>query len=265
MLARANPMTRAFGQSETGRRRRNEDSFAVRTDLGLFVVADGMGGHAGGNVASRLVVDTLERFFDQLGDGDLGFDTKGLATSVAGSSGSQANSTIAEQRVDLAIRMCKREVERRAVGDLAPMGTTLVTVLVREGRAILAHVGDSRVYRLRDGHIEQMTRDHSLCAELEAAGGHDLAKRLTGPFTAMVTRSIAAYSNAKPDIRIEQVRPGDRYLLCTDGLSGALEDDAIAQVMRSCEDPQEASCLLVQRAYAAGSMDNITAVVVDPE
>lgn len=253
MIASEHVMVRAFGQSETGRRRRNEDSFAVRPDLGLFVVADGMGGHAGGNVASRLVVETVERFFDQMGgDSDVGLDQN------------SQGSTLAEQRMDLAIRMCKREVERKAVGDLAPMGTTLVTLLVRDGRAVLAHVGDSRIYRLRNGRIEQMTRDHSLCAELEAAGGQDLAKRLTGPFTAMVTRSIAAYSNAKPDIRIEDMEPGDRYLLCTDGLSGALEPEAIAAILRTYEEPQEASCRLVQRALAAGSMDNVTAVVVDP-
>lgn len=242
-------MMRSFGQSETGRRRRNEDSFAVRPDLGLFVVADGMGGHAGGNVASRIVVDTLERFFDK--------------SDVADRDEEQGR-TLAKQRVDLAIRMCQREVERQAVGDLAPMGSTLVTILVRQNQAILAHVGDSRIYRLRDGRLEQMTRDHSLCAELEAAGGHDLARRLTGPYTAMVTRSIAAQSNSKPDIRIEQTRPGDRYLLCTDGLTDVLDMEAIAEVMRTYDEPEEVSCRLVQRAYSAGSMDNITAVVVDP-
>lgn len=253
MIASNPNMTRAFGLSETGRRRRNEDSFAVRPDLGLFVVADGMGGHAGGNIASRIVVDTLERFFDKLGDSDIGFGQD------------REQPSFAEQRVDLAIRMCKREVERRAVGDLAPMGTTLVCLLVREGKVVLAHVGDSRIYRLRNGVAEQMTRDHSLCAELEAVGGHDLVKRLTGPYTAMITRSISASTNSKPDIRVETVEPGDRYLLCSDGLTDRLSAEAIAEVMRTSEDPQEASSRLVQRAYASGSMDNITALVVDPE
>lgn len=241
-------MTTAFGHSETGRRRRNEDSFSVRSDLGLFVVADGMGGHAGGNVASRIVVDTLERFFDKVGTAP----------------DEQDDGEISAQRVDLAIRMCHRALERRAVGELATMGTTLVTLLVRGETAILAHVGDSRIYRLREGRIEQMTRDHSLCAELEAAGGHDLVKKLTGPYTAMVTRSISVNTNARPDLQIVPIQPGDRFLLCTDGLTDVLDAQAIAEVLRAPGTAEEASCRLVQRAYAAGSMDNITAVVVDP-
>ena len=241
-------MINAFGHSDTGRRRRNEDSFSVRSDLGLFVVADGMGGHAGGNVASRIVVDTLERFFDKVGT----------------PTDEQDGGKLSAQRVDLAIRMCHRTLSRRAVGELATMGTTLVTLLVRSGFAILAHVGDSRIYRLRDGQIEQMTRDHSLCAELEAAGGHDLVKKLTGPYTSMVTRSISVDTNARPDMLIEPIQPGDRYLLCTDGLTDALDAEAIAEVMRTSETSEEASCRLVQRAYSAGSRDNITAVVVDP-
>ncbi len=252
MIATRQAMPEAFGLSKTGRRPRNEDSFSTRSDLGVYVVAAGMGGHAGGHVASRLVVDTLERFFDQGGDSDVGMDAESQGVSLA------------EQRMDLAIRMCKREVERKAVGDLAPMGTTLAALLLRDGRAVLAHVGDSRIYRLRRGHLEQMTRDHSLCAELEAAGGHELVKRLTGPYTAMVTRSISAYSNAKPDIRTERTEAGDRYLLCTDGLSGALDAEAMASILRIYKEPQEAACRLVQLALAAGSMDNVTAVVVDP-
>ena len=243
-------MSHGVGRTDVGRRGNNEDSFAARDDLGLYVVADGVGGQEGGEVASRLAVDTLVGFFDRAGSPEL--ELEPWDTS---------DCTVAERRAELAIRMCQREVIRCSQGDLSMMATTLALVLVRDGRALLAHVGDSRIYRQRDGLLEQMTRDHSLFAELEAAGAGYIAHRLTGQLSAMITRSIAKNADATPDIRVEDVRPGDRFLLCSDGVSDVLEDDDLAHLLDSSE-PEAASAAIVHRAWLAGSHDNITAVVV---
>ncbi len=243
-------MVHGHGQSDLGRRDNNEDSFSVRDDLGLYVVADGVGGQEGGEVASRTAVDTMVGFFERVRD-NAGF---GLVDADARS--------VAEQRMELAVRMCQREVMRLSQGHLAKMATTLAVLLVGEGHVLIAHVGDSRVYRMRDGVLEPMTRDHSLSAELEAAGAGYIAQRLTGPLSAMITRSLARNSNATPDIRVEEARPGDRFLLCSDGTHDVVEHEELQTILRSCG-PDVGSRLIVDRARNLGGQDNITAVVVE--
>ncbi len=249
-------MSRGFAESKTGRRARNEDSFCVRPDLGLYVVADGMGGQRGGDVASRIVVDTLERFFDGMEQAD----TQSASTQ-------RETAALVRQRLDLAVRMCQQEVARHAVGSLQRMGSTVAAVLVRGEQAVIAHVGDSRVYRLRGERLERLTRDHSLVAELEAVrgeavGGHQRFSNLLGSWRSLLTRSVAVGCNARPDFRVETVESGDRYLLCSDGLLESLSDDQIEAVLVRY-DAEEACTQLVARAYGAGSSDNISVVVVD--
>lgn len=244
-------MSRGHARSFVGRRKRNEDAFVARRELGLYVVADGMGGHAGGNVASQIVVDTMESFFER-------------AASIESDHGPSSDEIEwAQQRMDLAIRMCQSEVSRRATGELAEMGSTLAAVLVRGRYAVIAHVGDSRIYRIREERCELLTRDHSVCAELEAAGGGELVKRLAGPFGAMITRSISLGSNAKPDMRMELTDPGDRFLICSDGVSNALEEDEMGAIVSQLDGPAAAD-RLVERAFQAGSHDNLTVVVIEP-
>ena len=243
-------MTHGHGQSDLGRRENNEDSFDARDDLGLYVVADGVGGQDGGEVASRVAVDTMVGFFERVRD-HAGF---GLIDADERS--------VAEHRMELAVRMCQREVMRLSQGHLAKMATTLAVLLVGEGHALIAHVGDSRVYRMRDGVLEQMTRDHSLSAELEAAGAGYIAQRLTGPLSAMITRSVARNANATPDIRVEEVRTGDRFLLCSDGVHDVIEHGELEAIVRACG-PDVGSRLIVDRARSLGGHDNITAVVVE--
>ena len=246
-------MVYAQGQSAVGRRKNNEDSFGVYSDIGLFVVADGLGGYAGGEIASGLVVDTLHRFFEQMSASDSQFP---------GTSQSHEEE-LDQERMGLAIRMCQREVVRHASGDLANMGSTVVAVLARRGRATIAHVGDSRVYRLRGGKLERMTRDHSLIAEMEANGRASIARKLYGSsFASMVTRSIGKRSNATPDIRTEQLQSGDKFLLCSDGLTERLTDEQIEELLTLVPTDQAVRALL-QEAYSLGSHDNITAVVVE--
>ena len=255
----------ASGITHIGRRPNNEDSYRIEPELGLFLVADGMGGYEGGEIASKLVVDTLAEFFSKRGDtapseasvvdGDApkaspdDEDTAGLALSLP------------EQRMALAIRMAHREVLQEAQGRLREMGSTLAALHAWDAKVLIAHVGDSRVYRIRNGHIEQMTRDHSLTADLEAAGCENMLAHLPPHYRHMVTRCIAANANAQPDFRVLETLPGDTYVLCSDGVHDVLGGDAILDAVHNtgCA---EASERVVARAMAEGTQDNITVVVV---
>jgi serine/threonine protein phosphatase PrpC len=224
-------------RSITGRRSNNEDAYAAEPDIGFFAVADGMGGYEGGEIASRTALDTLVAYFERVERMDLVDDP-----------------SAAMHQMRMAIRMADREVQRRAVGDLAEMGTTVACVLVRGDRALLAHVGDSRIYRLRGEELSLLTRDHSLVAEMEAAGLNAAAHLYH-----VITQSLGQGPDARPDLRIVEVLPGDRFLLCSDGLTDVLDGDAIADGLAQRRRPAGA---LVDSAYAMGSHDNITAVVV---
>ncbi|MEM9066992.1 MAG: protein phosphatase 2C domain-containing protein [Myxococcota bacterium] len=229
----------ASGTSFVGRRDNNEDTFRVCHDLGLYLVADGMGGHEGGEIASRVVAETVTNYLSaQFADG------------------------LAEGSLNKAIREATSEVERLAVGGLREMGTTLAALWVREDVAVVAHVGDSRVYRLRDARLERLTLDHSFVAELEEAGATALLQSLPPSMSAMVTRCIALGANTEPDIAIHPTQPGDVFLLCSDGLTDVLSDAEIAEVLMEFAEPKRASNELTRLAYESGSQDNITCVVV---
>ncbi len=232
------------GRSDVGRRSNNEDGLLAMPERGLFVVADGMGGYEGGEVASRVALSALESYFELLGEGGLGIGT---------------SSREASQRMTMAMRIADGEVERQAVGPLSQMGTTIAAIAFEAGHVLVAHVGDSRVYRLRDGLLRPMTRDHSLYSQMEAAGVGWLPKTKSAfAMSNVITQALGQGPPANPDIRVDAVRPGDRFLLCTDGLSDVLDDGAI---QRELEGPNAAE-RLSQRAFDAGSMDNITALVV---
>lgn len=275
---------RAFGESIVGRRDNNEDAFRVCDDLGLFLVADGMGGHEGGEVASRVVADTLTEFFagpvtNPIIELEDDFPTPPTSPGAGAyldaitraersrrGSGPVATRKHLElvEKLDRAIRLAQRELETLAGDDreLHEMGTTLAALFLDEGFAVVAHVGDSRVYRLRDDELEQLTQDHSFVAELRAAGAWAILEHTTPQMAAMVTRCLAPNANFEPDIEIHPVQPGDKFLLCSDGLSDVLHPRHIGAILRDFEDPEEASRELVRQAYRAGSQDNITALVV---
>lgn len=240
----------ASGTSLVGRRNNNEDAFRVREDLGLFLVADGMGGHEGGEIASRLVADAVTRYF---ADPDA-FTQPDIDLSDP--------FRLDAERMHRAIVVARREVLAAATGHLREMGTTLAALWLRGGRALVAHVGDSRVYRLRGSRIEQLTQDHSILAELAVMGARSLLERMGTELEGVVTRCISPVGNSEPDIALHEARPGDVFLLCSDGLTDALDDSVIAGVLHAHPDPEEAARVLAARAYEAGSQDNITCVVV---
>jgi serine/threonine protein phosphatase PrpC len=231
-----------------GRRTNNEDDVVVEPGLGVFAVADGMGGYEGGEVASRIVVESIRELFERdARDADAtwpcGFDP-GLGPL--------------ENLLSASLCLANRAVCAKKTGRLAAMGATVAAVAVRGSRVVVGHVGDSRVYRLRDGRVEQLTEDHSPEAELRALGFEPAA---VAQMAHVVTRAIGIPDKASPDLRTEEARVGDVLLICSDGLSDVLEPDDIAPILRSL--PPGGACeALVDLAFERGSHDNITVVVV---
>jgi PPM family protein phosphatase len=249
-LAVAGPMQLASGASITGRRRHNEDALLLAPDLDLYAVLDGVGGNEGGEVASQLAAASISDFFARSRDPDATWPYPLDPTH-----------DLAHNRVAAAIRMANRAVRARREDRLAGMGTTVALVHVVGARIIVAHLGDSRVYRLRAGVLTPLTRDHSLYETLLAAGV-ELPPLAEYPHANVITRAIGPVEDEQAEIHSYPLVSGDRLLLCTDGLSGELEPEQIAALLGR-GDPAYACNVLIEAALAAGSRDNITAVVVD--
>ncbi|MCB9598451.1 MAG: serine/threonine-protein phosphatase [Sandaracinaceae bacterium] len=237
----------AAAATHVGRRDNNEDAYLLDTDRGVFAVADGMGGYHGGEVASAVVVGSIERFVARnAADGDATWPW-----------GLEPGRSFVQNLIAVAIRIANQQVMARRKGVLAQMGSTVVAVALDGHDAVLAHVGDSRIYRLRDGELDALTRDHSLIEELRATGQMEHPANLGH----IITRAIGFSPNTRPDLRVERVEAGDVLLLCSDGLSDPLGDDAIARGL-SCKSAEAACTELVAAAYEAGGTDNITALVL---
>lgn len=216
----------------------NEDSLAVSPPL--FAVADGMGGHAAGEVASEIAIQTLIEFAPDAPDGDE------LARAVV-----EANRAI--------IRAAQEGRGRFG------MGTTMTAALLSGCRLIVAQVGDSRAYLLHQGALQRITRDHSLMADLIESGSITEEDAKTHPQRSVITRALGSDPNTLPDIYEMNVAAGDRILLCSDGLSGMVDDALLESTLARIADPQKCANALVDEALAAGGYDNVTAVVVDVE
>lgn len=237
------------GWTHVGRRSHNEDSWMVREDLGLFVVADGLGGYEGGEVASRCVVDTFTGFCERVTHDPEATWPHNLRRGYSREEELLFNCTLLAQRAVLA----------RRVGHLREMGSTVVALALGTRSAAVAHVGDSRLYRLRDGRLEALTRDHSVLEEMRAAGG-EVLERGRSPYGHLITRALGT-ENAEPTVRRLEVREGDVYLLCSDGLYEPLGPERLAARLGKGSAFGVAEGL-VQEAYALGGTDNITAIVV---
>ena len=235
--------------THVGRRSNNEDSHCSCPELGLFAVADGMGGYEGGEIASRLTVTALVQFFQRNADDDEATWPFGMDPTL----------TFVENMVRVAVRIAHQEICDHKRGSLAQMGSTVAALALVGAIAVIAHVGDSRVYRLRDGELRQLTCDHSLYAEMQASGMGDLPSRGNCGFANVITRALGMPAS-EPDLTHEPLRAGDTYLLCTDGLVERLDDGVIASELAA---PPDLACRqLVERAYDLGGRDNITAIVV---
>ena len=234
-------LLRSGSGTDTGLVRAVNQDLALETPT-LYAVADGMGGHAGGEVAARLAIDTLAVAFTRNASG------AGLSEAVQ-----EANLAVWDHSIDNP--------------ELRGMGTTLTAVaLVQEnGRDVLAlaNVGDSRSYRFHDGTLSQITVDHSLADEMVRAGELTEAEAAVHPHRHILTRALGVSSGVEVDLWRIQPHRGDRFLLCSDGLTNEIDDDQIAEVLATVPDPGEVADLLVRAARTHGGSDNITVVVVD--
>ena len=239
------------GMTDVGLKRgHNEDNYLVNEELNLFVVADGMGGHAGGEYASAIAVSTVEEVVtDMQLQGDF---------SVEGDDPVE----LARERVRYAIRLAGKRIFEKARQDseFYGMGTTAVCLMVDGPNAYIAHVGDSRVYLVRDGRAEQLTEDHSLVNEKIKAGLITAEEAKHHKMRNVITRSLGYQEDVEVDVQVRAVRRGDRFLLCSDGLCNYLELDEVAHYLRKYP-PQEAARRMIDHACERGGDDNITAVI----
>jgi protein phosphatase len=242
------------GETNVGmKRQHNEDNFSILEESGLYIVADGMGGHASGEVASKMAVDALKDFFISTAqdpertwpykmDRSRGYEENRLITGIK-----LANLRIFES--------AQRDVRQRG------MGTTIVVLFAVEDGVYCAHVGDSRGYRIRDGKIEQLTEDHSLLND------YIKMKRLTPeeianfPHKNVIVRALGMKDTVKVDTRFEPSRADDVYVLCSDGLSGPVTDEELLEIVQTAPDLKQAASRLIQRANENGGPDNITVIL----
>ncbi len=228
----------------------NEDCYTADGDYGLFVVADGMGGHCSGEVASRIAVEAAAEVLGQVQHDDTADELDSLMQ--VGRAAEIANGAIFA------------EVGRHA--DLGGMGTTLVVALFRGNRIYYAHVGDSRLYRLRNGTLRQLTRDHSLVQHLVDEGlfrDREEANQ-AGVGDNVLTRCLGQDPNVEVDVGDASLKDGDMFLCCTDGLSGVVSDRHLADVLAGDESLELIAARLEAAALSAGGPDNVTLVVVRP-
>ncbi|WP_437659860.1 Stp1/IreP family PP2C-type Ser/Thr phosphatase [Sorangium sp. So ce1182] len=233
----------------------NEDSYAVLSEYDLFIVADGMGGHRAGDVASRLATESIADFFRSTSREDATWPFH-FDTSLSEE----------ENRLQAGIRVANRQIFERSIRsrDCAGMGTTVVGALFskKKNRIYVGHVGDSRAYRVRKGSISQLTRDHSLFNDYIMAMPELTEEQRAELPRNVITRALGMNDNVAVDLLSDEPQPGDVYLLCSDGLSGMLSDDQILQIVSSTEEVPEMCRRLIAKANENGGEDNITALVI---
>ncbi|MCC6548200.1 Stp1/IreP family PP2C-type Ser/Thr phosphatase [Candidatus Sumerlaeota bacterium] len=255
----------AAGLSDRGMKRpHNEDSLSVVPSLSLFIVADGMGGHNAGEVASRQAIESIVQF---LRDSQRDTDSWPIPPNP--------ELTVSENRIVTAVKLANRDVCKLSMEhpEYHGMGTTLVSMLLDapNEKISIAHVGDSRAYRLRDGNMEKMTRDHSWVEEQLERGIITEEEAKNHRWKNVITRALGNKLDVEVEVKTHTIKSGDVYLLCSDGLSGMIDKDVMEQVLVNMPDLEEAAQSLIRAANEAGGHDNISLVLVrmleddDPE
>lgn len=249
---------RYSGSTHVGMKRsHNEDNFFLLSEENLYVVADGMGGHASGEVASQIAVETLANFFiDTSRDREMTWPYK-----------EDRELTYDENRLVTGVKLANRRVYETAQSDARyhGMGTTIVCLACGStGVAYLGHVGDSRAYKIVDGQIQQLTEDHSLLNDYLKV--HKLTDEEIEhfPHKNVIVRALGMKEAVAVDVLRVDPRPGEKYLLCSDGLSGMISDEQIQEVVEKHHPDLEQSChALIELANEQGGVDNITCVLVE--
>jgi len=221
----------------------NEDNFLLDYQHGLFIVADGMGGHAAGEIASEMAVAIIAKELGSL---------RGLPEAEVG------------QRMRTAIRNANAAIFDRtlAEADKRGMGTTTTVLALGSQRYLIGQVGDSRAYLLRGGKLEQLTKDHSYVQEQVDAGLLTPEQARTHPYSNVITRCVGANEDVVPDLYFGTLRQGDVLLLASDGLTGMLEDEHLADILAEDGTPEAWVGRMIHEANRRGGLDNITVIVV---
>ena len=232
--------------SDVGRvREANEDSVFCSAESGVFVVADGMGGHAAGEVASRIASEMI------------GARLCGMEMSAALD---EVRSLFLEAFVDAGSEIVRQAQEDEARGG---MGTTATVLVLRpDDNYIVGHIGDSRAYLLRGGRFARITKDHSWVEEQVDRGMISREQAFRHPQSNIITRALGTDPVPAPDLFVGEMRSGDRFLVCSDGLTDMVDEDRIAKIMGNVDDPEKTASRLVSEANLAGGTDNVTALVV---
>ena len=242
--------------SDVGRKRKgNEDSLFVNPEQHLFVVADGMGGHAAGEIASKVAVEAINEFVCLTGGDE----------EITWPFGLDENISYDGNRLKTAIRYANRKVleATKERSEYEGMATTVAAVLVDGDSANVGHVGDSRVYLLRDGEITQLTSDHSWVNEQIQSGVISPDQARTHPLRNVVTRALGGKPDLLVDMLLHKIQSGDILLLCSDGLTTMITDEEIVRVVRDAgNDVEKAAPALVANANAKGGEDNITVLLL---
>jgi protein phosphatase len=238
------------------RREGNEDAFCVREDLGLYLVADGMGGHAAGEVASKLAAETVEGVIRDTSNADVN-STWPTPFDIA--------LTLNGNRLKTAFYMANRRLTAAMDNDegLRGMATTIAAVLISDEKCTVGHVGDSRVYRRRNGALSSITEDHSWVNEQVRAGRLTDTDARRHPWRNVVTRAITGGDDPSADIQEIQLIAGDRLLICSDGLSSVVPNEQIDSLIAAGSPAEAVAAALIDAANDAGGPDNITVVIID--
>ena len=234
-------------------RESNEDCFLVDVESGLFIVADGMGGHASGEIASAIAVETVQSVLL----GEINPDETRLDRS------SMDQEEAIRERLRYATNQASISIRKTAMANPihAGMGTTLALLLIEDDEAHLGHVGDSRIYLFRDDRLLRLTRDHTVVQQEIDAGTLTPELARIVPHKNILTQSVGYHGPVEPDTSTRPIEAGDVFILCSDGLTDPLDDEALAEICRTTE-PEDLAEVLVQKAIEHGTEDNVTVVAV---